>query len=102
MPTRKRIVRRHITGDLGGYHQPDVSPPQLGQGYRSLAPVGLIGQALLPLADVGDRQGKIAIPFQRIHREVQVSVDGEHTGKYTNALPKAAGALYLSPQPPSP
>jgi len=64
--------------DLGRDAQPDPAAPHLRQTDRALAPIRFVGHSIFALADFVDGPRQIAVPFQRVHREIKVRVENEH------------------------
>ena len=80
MPPRQRIVGRHKPADLRGNDEAESPPTQLRERHRRISPVGLVGPPPRPLPgiDLPHGQAEIAIPFERVHREIEMGIDGEH------------------------
>ena len=64
--------------DLRRDAQPDPATSHLRQADRALGAIGFVRHSIFTLADVIDGPPQIAVPFQRVHGEVKVSVKDEH------------------------
>ena len=80
MPALERMRRLHVTRDLRRHDEADPAAPQFGQADRAPAAILLVGLAVFSRADFGQGPRQIAVPLQRVHREVKVGVEDEHDG----------------------
>ena len=78
VPARQRIAWLDVARDLRGHAEADAAAPHLRQANGSLAAVWFVVQPLFALADFAHRPSQVAVPFQRIHRQVEMSVENEH------------------------
>ena len=80
MPTWQRIIASHISGNLRGHHEADPACAQLGQRDGGVAAVGLVLQAagLFAGVDLGHREPQVAVPFHRIHGQIEVGINCKH------------------------
>src|SRR3954471_7434695 len=78
MPTRKRIVEADVPRDLRCHAQAETPSPHLAEGHGSTAAIRPILHAVLATADLLDRARQIAVPLERVHRQIEVRVKNEH------------------------
>src|SRR5205814_10238272 len=72
------ISWRNVTGNLCRDAQSDAAATHFRQRHRPTSAIRLVGHCLLARADLFDRPREVAVPFDRVHREVQVQIDDEH------------------------
>ena len=78
MPALERMRRLHVTRDLRRHDEADPAAPQFGQADRAPAAILLVGLAVFSRADFGQGPRQIAVPLQRVHRQVEMGVEDEH------------------------
>src|SRR6185503_897975 len=78
VPSRQSVLGLHIAGDLGRHTEADPATPHFRERDRSFAAIDLVGETGFALADFVDGPREIAVPFQRIHRQVEVGIKNEH------------------------
>jgi hypothetical protein len=78
MPSRQGVTGFHVARDLGRHTQSDPATPHFGKANRALATIGLVRQAAFALANLFEGLHQVAVPFQRVHREIEVRVEQEH------------------------
>ena len=78
VPSGQRVVRRDVPGDQRRDAQPDAAAAHLRKRHRAAAAIRLVGPRPLARADLVDRPRQIAVPLERVHREVEVRVDNQH------------------------
>ena len=66
--------------DLCRHAEPDAAPPHLGERHRPAPAIGLVGEMLLPRANLLDGPREIAVPFERVHGQVEMGVEDQHAG----------------------
>jgi hypothetical protein len=67
VPALKTTVRRDVSRDLRGHTQTNATAPHFRERHRSFAAIGFVGECGLSRANLFDRTGEIAIPFNRVH-----------------------------------
>ena len=65
-------------GDQCGDTQADSSSTHFGEANSAFASVRLVGHPFFALANFLQRPGQVAIPFQSIHRQIEVGIKKEH------------------------
>ena len=80
VPPWQRVVGRHEPADLRRHDESEASPTQFRERHRRISPVGLVGPPPRPLPgiDLSHRQAEIAIPLERIHRQIQMRINRKH------------------------
>ena len=78
VPAGQRVVGRGVAGDQRRDAEPDPAAPHLDQRDHPVAPILLVGLPRFALADLGHRQGNIAIPIQGVHAEVEMGIEDQH------------------------
>src|SRR5947209_7751891 len=77
VPSGQRIIWRHVPGDLRGDAQPDAAATHFLERHRSAAAIGFVRQTAFALANLVDRPREIAVPLERVHRQIQVRVEDQ-------------------------
>ena len=70
VPSWERAAWRDVAGNLRRHAQADAAAPHLGKGHRSVAAIGLVGESSLARANLVDGTSEIAIPLDRVHRQI--------------------------------
>src|SRR6266404_4930415 len=73
MPSRQRIARLDVASDLRCDTETDAAAPHFRKRDGSLGSVLLVRQSFLALTNLGSGPREIAVPFQRVHRQIEVS-----------------------------
>nr|GFD59149.1 hypothetical protein [Tanacetum cinerariifolium] len=71
VPAGEGVAGRHVAGNLGGYHQPDVALAQRGQAHGGQAAVGLVSEAGFAGVEGRHGLGEVAVPLQGVHAQVE-------------------------------
>ena len=74
MPAGQRVAALGIAGDLRCDAQADVATAHLRQGDGAAAAILLVGLAGFAPADLVERARHVAVPLERVHREIEVGV----------------------------
>lgn len=98
MPALELAARRDIPRDLRGDAQPDAAAPHLRERHRALTAVGLIGESRFAATNFFDGASEIAIPFDRVHRQVEVCIHYQHWFINFNGSHGSSTATCQNPQ----
>ena len=74
VPTGQRVVALGVAGDLRPNTKADVSATHLRQADCALAAVRFVGLAGLAFANFYEWPRQVAVPLERVHRQVEVDV----------------------------
>ena len=78
VPAGQRVVRRDVPRDLGRDAQANASPAHLRKRHRAAPRSGLSVMRVLARADVVDGTREVPIPFERVHRQIEMGVQDQH------------------------
>src|SRR5689334_17870767 len=78
MPAGQGIAALHVAGNLRGHADADSAPAHFGKAYRATPAIRLVDEVFLALMDFIEWPGKVAVPLQRVHGQVEMSVKNEH------------------------
>src|SRR5436309_3309259 len=70
VPPKERISRFDVAGDLRRHAKPDVAAAHLRKRDRAITAILLVREAALPFTNLSDRPTQIAVPFERVHRQI--------------------------------
>ena len=71
---------------MSGDTQADPAPPHLRETNGAIPAIGFIGEAVFTRANLVDGSSEVAIPFQCIHRQIQVRIENQHAQTLKLAL----------------
>ncbi|MGC3971532.1 MAG: hypothetical protein QM775_30570 [Pirellulales bacterium] len=80
VPTRQRIAGPDVATNLRRDAKPDLAATHIRQRHGAARSIDPIGPAGFATPNVGHRLREVAIPFQSIHAQVEVSVEDQHGG----------------------
>ena len=75
LPARQWIVGSDIPSKLCGDTEPHLSTSHFRQGANAQTTVHLVGQTLLAQPHFFQRACDVAVPFDRVHGQIQVSIE---------------------------
>src|SRR4051812_13340995 len=96
MPAWQRIVGRDVSCDERCDAHADTAAAHFRQRHGTLAAIRLVALVPLTRTDLFDRAREVPIPLERVHREIEVSVNNEHgsTTLRERDEPRSRGEAY--------
>ena len=79
MPAGEFVRRFDVTGDLRGDAKADLAPAHFGKTYRPAAAVGSVDEVFFAFADFLNGPPQVAVPFEGVHREIEMRVEDQHS-----------------------
>ena len=77
MPAGDRAPPLHMARDHRRHAHPHAPAPHLAERDGPVSAIGPVRHAPLGLPDLGNGPSQVAVPLERVHREVQVRVEDE-------------------------
>jgi hypothetical protein len=78
VPSWQRVAALHVARDLRRHHDADPAAAELVERHRAAPAVGPVGHPALACPDLVDGPREVAIPFDGIHRQIEMRINHQH------------------------